>query len=462
MRLTFIHPSIGRRLGQSAYIPTWQMEPLGVATLAGNTPPEIPVKFYDDRVEAIPFDEETDLVAISVETYTAKRAYQIASEYRKRNIPVVMGGFHATLCPEEVSQYAEAVVIGEAEEVWHNVLRDAEAGSLKTYYQAKTRCSLVGIKADRSIYKGKKYLPVTLLETSRGCEFRCEFCAIQEVFNHHYEQRSIDDIVAEIKGLNKGQLFFFVDDNIASDLKQAKALLKALIPLKLRWVSQMSINAAHDEELLSLLKASGCLGVLIGFESLNSENLKRMNKGFNEMNGGYEKALENLRKYDLRLYITFVFGYDMDTAESFRESVDFAIQNRFYIAAFNHLTPFPGTPLYKRLEQENRLLYEKWWLDDAYSYNKLPFKPLGLTAEETQAGCIEARQQFYRLGSIWKRGLDRVNRSEAKMWLNYYGINWSIRKEILSRKHYPLGDENWQGEIIQARQFAAPVPMRVI
>jgi len=457
MRLTFIHPSIGRRAGQAKYIPTWQMEPLGVATLAGNTPSDIDVNFYDDRVESIPFDVPTDLVAISVETYTAKRAYQIASEYRKRNIPVVMGGFHATLCPEEVSQYAEAVVIGESELVWHEVLRDAERGTLKTWYKADQRCSLVGIKADRSIYSGKNYLPVTLLETSRGCEFRCEFCAIQEVFNHSYKQRSIADIVNEIQTQGPKKLYFFVDDNISSDIKQAKELLRALIPLKIRWVSQMSVNAAHDEELLSLLKASGCLGVLIGFESLNSENLKHMNKSFNEMDGGYEKALVNLRKYDLRLYITFVFGYDHDTVDSFRESVDFAIKNRFYIAAYNHLTPFPGTALYRRLEKENRLLYEKWWLDDDYSYNKLPFQPASLSPEEVQAGCIDARQRFYSTGSIVKRGFDKVNRGDLKMWLSYYGINWAIRKEIHSRKHYPLGDENWTGEIIKAREWPAPL-----
>jgi len=457
MRLTFIHPSIGRRAGISKYIPTWQMEPLGVATLAGNTPTDIDVNFFDDRVESIDFDVETDLVAISVETYTAKRAYQIASEYRKRNIPVVMGGFHATLCPEEVSQYAEAVVIGEAELVWHDLLKDAERGTLKTYYQAGQRCPLVGIKADRSIYHGKRYLPVTLLETSRGCDFQCEFCAIQEVFNHKYLQRSVEDIVTEIKGLDRKRLFFFVDDNIASDIKQAKELLKALIPLKIRWVSQMSINAAHDEELLALLRAAGCLGVLIGFESLNSENLKRMNKSFNEMDGGYEKALSNLRKYDLRLYITFVFGYDLDTPESFQESVDFAIKHRFYIGAFNHLTPFPGTPLYRRLETEGRLLYEKWWLDDDYSYNKLPFKPATLTALQVQDGCIQAREQFYRFSSIAKRSMNKVNRSDLKMWASFFGINWAIRKEIHSRKHYPLGDENWTGEMIKARAFPAPL-----
>ena len=181
MRVTLIHPSIGRREGQKNYIRTWQMEPLGAATLASLTPSEHQVKFFDDRVETIDYNEPTDLVAISIETYTAIRAYQIASEYRKRNVPVVMGGFHASLCPEEVSQYAESVVVGEAEASWQQVLLDAEKGTLKTYYDTKERPSLDHVMPDRSIFQGKNYVPVSLVEASRGCEFQCEFCAIQTV-----------------------------------------------------------------------------------------------------------------------------------------------------------------------------------------------------------------------------------------------------------------------------------------
>ena len=175
MKVTLIHPTIGKHEGQKNYIRTWQMEPLGAATLASLTPSEHQVKFFDDRVETIDYNEPTDLVAISIETYTAIRAYQIASEYRKRNVPVVMGGFHASLCPEEVSQYAESVVVGEAESSWQQVLLDAEKGTLKTYYHTKERPSLDHVMPDRSIFQGKNYVPVSLVEASRGCEFQCEF-----------------------------------------------------------------------------------------------------------------------------------------------------------------------------------------------------------------------------------------------------------------------------------------------
>lgn len=456
MRLTLVHPCIGRRKGQ-VYMRLWQMEPLPPAAIAGLTPPGVEIRFYDDRMERIPYDEPTDLVGISVETYTAKRAYQIASEYRKRGVPVVMGGFHATLCPEEVSQYADAVVVGEAETLWETVLRDAERKSLQPYYRAETRPSLSCMRPDRSIFAGKNYLPIGLVEAGRGCHFVCDFCAVQTVFGHSQTRRPNDDIFAELEELRNKPLIFFVDDNITSNMAQAKEFFRELKKLNIRWVSQASINAAHDEEFLHLIKESGCQGVLIGFESLNPENLQKMNKGFNTMQGGYEKALANLRKYNIRLYITFVFGYDGDTESSFRESVDFALRQKFYIAAFNHLTPFPGTPLYERLEREGRLLFDKWWLDEGYSYNMIPFQPAHMTPERLQRGCVEARAEFYNWPNIWQRSFDPVNRSSLLMWWQFYGINAMFRREVRTRDFYPLGDQTFNGELLKVRQRGVPV-----
>jgi radical SAM superfamily enzyme YgiQ (UPF0313 family) len=450
MRLTIIHPCIGRKPGQK-YIRTWQMEALPAATLAGLTPGDVQIRFYDDRMEAIPFDEATDLVAISVETYTAKRAYQIASEFRQRRVPVVMGGFHATLCPEEVARFAEAVVCGEAEALWPRVVDDARHGRLEKFYRQSGRPSLAELKPDRGIFRGKKYLPIGLIEAGRGCHFKCDFCAVQTVFNSTQTRRPIDAIIAEIERVKHDRkLFFFVDDNITSNLEQAKEFFRALIPLKVRWVSQSSINAAHDDEFLDLLVRSGCQGVLIGFESLNPANLKDMNKAFNTMRGGFEKALANLRRHHVRVYGTFIFGYDRDTPDSFAETVDFAREHALYIAAFNHLTPFPGTPLYSRLRDEGRLLYENWWLDERYSYNRIPFQPRGMTPELLQRNCLEARRDFYSWPSIVRRGFDRVNRSDWFMWRNFYLINAMHRNDVSMRDHYPLGDESWHGTLLNA------------
>ena len=450
MRLTIIHPCIGRKLGQK-YIRTWQMEALPAATLAGLTPKDVEVRFYDDRMEAIPFEESTDLVAISVETYTAKRAYQIATEYRKRRVPVVMGGFHATLCPEEVARHAEAVVCGEAEQLWPRVIDDARHRTLEKFYRQAGRASLTGLKPNREIFGGKRYLPIGLVEAGRGCHFKCDFCAVQTVFNSTQTRRPVDDIIAELTPLKRARkLFFFVDDNITSNLAQAKDFFRALIPLGLRWVSQSSINAAHDEEFLELLVRSGCQGVLIGFESLNAANLKDMNKAFNTMRGGFEKALANLRKHRVRVYGTFIFGYDRDTPDSFAETVAFAKEHALYIAAFNHLTPFPGTPLYARLQNEGRLLYENWWLDERYRYNRIPFQPRGMTPEALRQNCLAARREFYSWRSIAQRGFAPVNRSDWFMWRNFYLINALHRNDVSLRDHYPLGDESWQGQLLLA------------
>ncbi len=449
-RLTIIHPAIGHRQGEK-YIRSWQMEPLPAAAIAGLTPQDIELRFHDDRMELIPYDESTDAVVLSVETYTARRAYQIASEYRRRGVPVVMGGFHPTLLPEEAERFSEAIVIGEAEEIWPEVIDDLRHGSLRKRYQSEQQPSLDRIRLDRSIYGKKRYLPLGLVETGRGCRFPCEFCAIQSFFRRTHRSRPVDAVIAELESLqHRSKLFFFVDDNFAGSLATCKELLSAMQGLKIRWVTQLSINAAHDEELLELLARSGCRGVLIGFESLNPQNLKAMGKGFNTMRGGYRVALDNLRRHRIPVYGTFIFGYDQDTPDSFGQAVDFALEQRLYIAAFNHLTPFPGTPLYARLQEEGRLLFDHWWLDPAYSYNDLPFQPVQLSPQQVTAGCVAARRRFYRWPSILRRGFDTTNRADPFMFRNFFTINWMHRAEVSQRNGYPLGDETWRGELLKA------------
>jgi radical SAM superfamily enzyme YgiQ (UPF0313 family) len=440
------------------YLKGWQMEPLSQAVLAGLTSPEVEIAFYDDRLESIPYDTSTDLVAISVETYTARRAYQIASEYRQRGVPIVMGGFHATLCPEEVSQYAEAVIIGEAEEVWNTVLIDAERGTLNPYYKTSQHSSLIGLKFDRSIYSSKKYLPLTLVESGRGCQYKCEFCAVQSFSKSTHTVRPIDEIIEEINRIKRKPLIFFVDDNFAINRQHTRELLRALIPLNIRWVSQSSIDVAYDEDLLQLMVESGCQGVLIGLESLNTKNLNTMKKSVNLMKGGFEQALANLRRNKIRLYTTFVFGYDEDTVESFEKTVKFAKHHKFFLAAFNHLVPFPGTPLYTRLEDEGRLLYDKWWLNEDYGFYMVPFQPAHMTPERLEQGCVKSRIEYYKWRSIWQRGFDRVNSANPLLMGGYYWANYLFQQEVRLRNHFPLGDNAWRGEMIKVREMPLSVP----
>ncbi|MDX2250293.1 MAG: radical SAM protein [Bacteroidia bacterium] len=447
MKLTIIHPCIGREIGKD-YIKSWQMEPLPAAYLAALTPKDIEIAFYDDRMEKIPYDEPTDLVAISVETYTAKRSYQIATEYRRRNIPVVMGGFHATLVPEEVMQYAEAVVIGEAEQIWPQVIEDFKNGTMNRTYRQQGRSDISHIMPDRSIFKNKKYLNVRLIEASRGCIFKCNFCAVTAYFEGSQTRRCTDTIIQEIKQINdRKSLYFFVDDNSVASPKEAKKFYEALKPLKIRWVSQASINMTYDDELLQIMKDSGCQGVLIGFESLNHENLDSMNKTFNYKRGGFTPAIQQLNKFGIGLYATFLFGYDNDTLDTFKQTSDFCIKNRIFMAAFNHLTPFPGTPLYNQLEKEGKLLYEKWWLNDNYFYGHVPFKTK-LPPEEIKRECFKARKAFYSLRSILYRMFNPIYTRSFFMLGIYWLINLMLRGEGNQREGYPLGDPLFQGELL--------------
>jgi radical SAM superfamily enzyme YgiQ (UPF0313 family) len=402
-------------------------------------------------MEKIDFDRPADLVAIPVETYTAKRAYQIASEFRRRRVPVVMGGFHATLMTDEVKDYAEAVVVGEAEELWPHVVEDARAGRLKPIYQSNSQPDLGQVRYDRSLFRGRRYLRLGLVETGRGCRFPCDFCAVQTFFQRTARHRPIDAIVSEIASLkDEKKLFFFVDDNFAADLSFARDLAEALAPLGIRWVTQMSINAAHDEAFLAALARAGCSGVLIGFESLDEGVLRAMKKRFNTMRGGFTAALANLRRHGIRVYGTFVFGYDGERADAFDEAAEFAIDHRFYLAAFNHLTPFPGTPLFARLKQEGRLLYERWWLDERYGYNGIPFQPKTMAPDDIRQGCLRARRRFYSWKSIVRRAFDPVNRADAFMFRNFFAINGMHRVEVDKRDHFPLGDPAWNGPLLKA------------
>jgi radical SAM superfamily enzyme YgiQ (UPF0313 family) len=226
--------------------------------------------------------------------------------------------------------------------------------------------------------------------------------------------------------------------------------LPIFIPLKIgHWATQISINAAEDEEFLSLLRQSGCIFVLVGFESLNPKTLRHMRKGINLPSGDYRAPLANLRRHGISVFATFVFGYDSDTEDAFDQTLDFALEQGIYLAAFNHLIPFPGTPLYERLLREKRLTDPAWWLNTAYAFNDVPFTPLAYSAEHLRESCFAMRKRFYSLRNILRR-CNRWALSSPFVARNFFPLNLLHRQECRNRNAHPLGDQNFTGELIEA------------
>lgn len=419
------------------------MEPLQLGVLAGMTPPEIDIMMFDDRMESIPYDLPTDLVAITVETFTARRAYEIAAEYHKRGVPVVMGGMHATLIPQEVNHYADSVYIGDAEFRWRELIEDARKNQLKSHYVAPAGIPQPGITPRRDIFVGKGYLPITLMQFGRGCRFTCDFCAVSIFFNKKHFYRCVDEVLNEIEKQKKAQIFF-VDDNILSDQDAAKILFRELIGIKVRWVSQASIDMTNDLELMDLMAQSGCLGNVIGFESIDPDNLRLMNKMPNLNNSifqEYASQIKILRDFGLQTWAAFTLGHDYDTVDSIRRTVDWAIKNKFTFAAYNVLMPYPNTPLYHRLESEKRLLYNgKWWLHPNYHFNHAAFVPKNLTPDKLTEEAFRARSIFNSIPSLIQRVFDfRTNmRSPYRLgvYLTYTPL---FRKETFRKQGMNFG-----------------------
>ncbi|MBN1306255.1 MAG: radical SAM protein [Anaerolineales bacterium] len=436
MKITLINPAIGNFADEAC------MEPLPLGALAGLTPLNVEVILYDDRLEPIPYDEPTDLAAINVQIFTARRAYQISAEYRQRGVPVILGGIHPTLIPEEAALYADSIFLGDAETLWSQVLEDVWKKQLKPIYNAGTGPPQPDSLTRRDLYKRKKYLPISLIQFSRGCKYECEFCATSAYFHKKHFHRCVEQVLKEIESQDRKQIFF-VDDNILSDFQAAKVLFRELIPLKLHWVSQASIDMTQDRELMALMIRSGCLGHVIGFESINTSSLQAMKKTQNLLGNidTYKPQLEILRDYGLQTWAAFTLGHDHDTLDSIKATLDFALENKFTFAAFNVLLPYPGTKLYQRLLEEKRLLFEgKWWLHPNYRFNHAAFQPMHMTADELTQAAYQARRTFNSIDSIFHRVWDFKTNMRNPYRLGVYLVyNPLFRQETFKKQGISLG-----------------------
>jgi radical SAM superfamily enzyme YgiQ (UPF0313 family) len=432
-KLTLIRPNMGNYRARDA------MPPLALAILAARTPRSVEINLFDQRIESVPRDDSPDLVAITVETFTARQAYEIAEGYRSRGIPVVMGGFHPTLLPGEAAYHADAVVSGDAEGVWEQILEDFESGKLKPFYTGGNTRPLSGHPADRSIFRGKKYLPVELVQYGRGCRHSCDFCSISGFYSGNVRTRHVGSVMDEIKTLNTKHLVFFVDDNLYSTREKFDSLLEAVTPLKIRWACQISIDVLNDDDLLDRLKSSGCIIVLVGFESLLEENLTRMKKLWNRNSGEYMPVVRKLHHRGIAVYGTFVAGYDGDTTGSIENSVRFALEAGLEVANFNLLIPTPGSPLYSRLKKQGRLLVENWWTDGNYRYGAPAFIPERMEPDVFAVSCFKAKKKFYSWRSIFSRLFFSGHGFSFFQFVTVLVINLVSKMEIARKQNRALG-----------------------
>lgn len=426
MKILLIQPALTKEFGW-AESSRRHLQPLAPAVLAGLTPEKHSVSFIDDRLEEVPYRSSPDLVGISTTTSTARRAYSIADRFREKGVPVILGGHHPTLMPEEAAQHANSVLIGEAEEVWDTVLNDYERDKPDRYYKARNRPSLAKAKPPRrEIFKGKNYVPVEMVETTRGCPHNCDFCSVRAFFGPGYRHKAIENVIEEVKGL-ENNLIFFVDDNIVGDPGYAKNLFEALAPLRIRWFGQASLLMARDEELLELMRESGCIGNLIGIETLSKANLAELGKSWN-IHLPYEESIKRIHAHGLGIYASFILGLGEDDEAALKKTFDFAIKSRFMAANFVKLSPYPGTKTYEKLRDEDRLIEERWWLEP--KLDTALFRPQNLSPFELARACDQMNWKFYRLRSVVHRGLNwHANMGSPLEVLLYWLMNKALRAE---------------------------------
>lgn len=396
MKVEFIVPAVE----ENARIPN-----LAFPILAALSPRDVKISLTDDLLTPIDLEKglkEVDLVGITVSSKTAYRAYQIADAYRKKRIPVVLGGIHPTALPEEAKLHADSVVIGEAEETWPLLLEDLRTKHLKPFYRQGGYTDLSKIpKPHRGILPKKGYLPLDVVQVTRGCPFRCEFCTVRKFFGETYRFRPISDVIEEVRTLPHHWMMFN-DDNIIGNLTYSRELLTALTPLKKKWFGQVSLSGLNEIEDIERLAKSGCNSLFIGFESLSKKNLNRSQKFQNDPSA-YRQIIHDLHRYGIAICGSFIFGFDEDDPSVFEETVSFAIQTKLFSAIFMILTPYPETMLYRRMKEEGRLIQDQWWLLERPEDFSPYFLPMKMSPKELREGWKRAWKLFYSYPSIWKR-----------------------------------------------------------
>ncbi len=401
-------------------------QPLTLTTLAALVPPELgtEIELLDEGIMEVPDDLDADLVGLTVITGTAPRAYELAARFRARGIPVVLGGPHVTLVPEEAMGHADSICVGYAEASWPQLLRDFQRGAMRPRYDQDPALTLGPdlLFPRRDLFDKGQFLTQAVFEATRSCAHDCEFCVAPAAWGRRQYQRPVDWVIEDIRRFGQKKLIF-VDLNLISDTAYARELFSRLVPLKVQWFGLSTVLIAHDPELMELMARSGCKGLLLGLETVSRESLKDAGKRFNA-SVDYKRLIADLHHLGIAVQGCFVFGLDHDTPDVFDATVAFAIDAGVDLPRFAVLTPFPGTPLHRRLEAEGRILSRDWSL---YDGQHVVFQPRSMTAAQLHAGHERAWKQVYGWNAIarrlWRAGNFQPLALSANLGYRFYAHN---------------------------------------
>jgi radical SAM superfamily enzyme YgiQ (UPF0313 family) len=394
--------------------------------LAALVPPEWTVRHIDEDVSPVDVTSVADLVGITFHTPSALHAYDLAAQFRNRGVCVVLGGPHVTLVPDEAQHHADVIFVGEAELNWPQFLKDFAAGGYARRYDANTPPTLDAAPMARKDLYHRRDLTGGRLFATRGCPYDCDFCAVALMYQRKVRKRSVASVATEFASF-PGRTIVFWDDNLAADRKYAKELFRSIAPYRKWWASQVSIHAAQDLEFLKLAAESGCKQLFIGLESISQRSMDGAGKRFNRVEE-YSRLVGQIHQHGIAVQAGIVLGFDDDRESVFRETLDFLETSGVQNATFNILTPYPGTPLHRRLEAEGRILTRDW-----SKYNgreDVVFQPRHMSPEQLLDGFRYATRRFYSASSICRR----LTRSPVGLWwtlplnLAYAAGHWSARQ----------------------------------